>query len=87
MGRISPAESLIFDIDRGGNSIYIEGSGIEMHRSRSMGWSPYIAPVVGGFSSRSPAEQDGIKLEIKSPKLMEWSFETGAIFPLLFKKS
>ena len=65
MGRISPAESLIFDIDRGGNSIYIEGSGIEMHRSGSMGWSPYLAPVVGGFSSRSPAEQAGVTVELE----------------------
>ena len=62
MGRISPAETMIFDIDRGGNSIYIEGSAIEMHRLGSMGWSPYLVPVVGGFSSGSPAERAGIKV-------------------------
>jgi len=71
MGRISPAESLIFDIDRGGNSIYIEGSGIEMHRSGSMGWSPYLAPIVGGFSSRSPAEQAGIQIGDKITRINE----------------
>ncbi len=69
MGRISPAEDLIFDIDRGGNSVYIEGSGIEMHRSGSMGWSPYLAPVVGGFSSSSPAERAGIKVGDKITKI------------------
>ena len=69
MGRISPAESLVFDIDRGGNSIYIEGSGIEMHRSRSMGWYPYLAPGVGGFSSLSPAEQAGIQVGDKITRI------------------
>ena len=53
MGRISPADTLVFDIDRGGNSIYIEGSGIEMHRSRSMGWSPYICLL---YTSPSPRD-------------------------------
>ena len=69
MGRISPAETMVFDIDRGGNSIYIEGSGIEMHRSGSMGWSPYLVPVVGGFSSRSPAESAGIKIGDKITRI------------------
>ncbi len=69
MGRISPAETMVFDIDRGGNSIYIEGSGIEMHRSGSMGWSPYLVPVVGGFSSRSPAESAGIKVGDKITRI------------------
>ena len=87
MGRISPEETLVFDIDRGGNSIYIEGSGIEMHRSGSMGWSPYLAPVVGGFSSRSPAERAGIKVGDKITRINGLTFETGAIFHLLFKKS
>ena len=71
MGRISPSESLVFDIDRGGNSIYIEGSGTQMHRSGSMGWSPYLAPVVGGFSSRSPAEQAGIQIGDKITRINE----------------
>ena len=69
IGRISPAETMVFDIDRGGNSIYIEGSGIEMHRSGSMGWSPYLVPVVGGFSSRSPAESAGIKVGDKITRI------------------
>jgi len=69
IGRISPSESLVIDIDRGGNSIYIEGSGIEMHRSGSMGWSPYLDPVVGGFSSRSPAERAGIQVGDKITKI------------------
>jgi len=78
MGQISPTESLIFDIDRGGNSIYIEGSGIEMQRSGSMGWSPYLSPIVGGFSSTSPAESAGIKvgdkiIRINGLVIQDWS--------------
>ncbi len=71
MGSIPPSETLIFDIDRKGNSIYIEGSAIEMHRLGSMGWSPYLVPVVGGFSSRSPAERAGIKVGDKITRINE----------------
>ena len=69
MGSIPPSETLVFDIDRKGNSIYIEGSAIEMHRLGSMGWSPYLVPVVGGFSSCSPAERAGIKVGDKITKI------------------
>ena len=71
IGRISPAETLVFDIDRGGNSIYVQGSVIEMHRSGSMGWSAYIPPVVGGFSSVSPAQRAGIEVGDKITKINE----------------
>ena len=71
MGSIPPSETLVFDIDRKGNSIYIEGSAIEMHRLGSMGWSPYLVPVVGGFSSGSPAERAGIKVGDKITRINE----------------
>ena len=71
MGSIPPSETLVFDIDRKGNSIYIEGSAIEMHRLGSMGWSPYLVPVVGGFSSGSPAERTGIKVGDKITRINE----------------
>ena len=69
MGRISPSESLVIDIDRGGNSIYIEGTGLGNYRSGSMGWSPYLAPIVGGFSSLSPAERAGIQVGDKITRI------------------
>ena len=72
MGSIPPSETLVFDIDRKGNSIYIEGSAIEMHRLGSMGWSPYLVPVVGGFSSGSPAERAGIKVGDKITRINEF---------------
>ena len=71
MGSIPPSETLVFDIDRKGNSIYIEGSAIEMHRLGSMGWSPYLVPVVGGFSSGSPAAMAGIKVGDKITRINE----------------
>ena len=71
MGSIPPSETLVFDIDRKGNSIYIEGSAIEMHRLGSIGWSPYLVPVVGGFSSGSPAERAGIKVGDKITRINE----------------
>ena len=71
MGSIPPSETLVFDIDRKGNSIYIEGSAIEMYRLGSMGWSPYLVPVVGGFSSGSPAERAGIKVGDKITRINE----------------
>ena len=78
LGQISPADSLIFDIDRGGNSIYIEGSAIEMHRAGSMGWSPFLEPVVGGFSGKSPAKLSGIQVGdkitgINGSPINDWS--------------
>ena len=72
MGSIPPSETLVFDIDRKGNSIYIEGSAIEMHRLGSMGWAPYLVPVVGGFSSGSPAERAGIKVGDKITRINEF---------------
>ena len=71
MGSIPPSETLVFDIERKGNSIYIEGSAIEMHSLGSMGWSPYLVPVVGGFSSGSPAERAGIKVGDKITRINE----------------
>ena len=71
MGSIPPSETMVFDIDRKGNSIYIEGSAIEMHRLGSMGWSPYLVPIVGGFSSGSPAERAGIKVGDKITRINE----------------
>ncbi len=91
MGRISPAETMIFDIDRGGNSIYIEGSAIEMHRSGSMGWSPYLIPVVGGFSTHSPAERSGIKVgdkinRINGLVIRDWSDISPTVQKLMRKE-
>ena len=61
LGQISPAEYLILEIDRAGNSMLLEGSGIEMQRTANMGWSPLLVPIVGGFTGNSPAEKAGIQ--------------------------
>ena len=61
LGQISPAENLSLEVERAGNSMIMESSGIEMRRGRNMGWSPLLAPIVGGFTGDSPAEKSGIK--------------------------
>ena len=61
LGEISSAGNLSLEIDRAGNSMIMEGSGIEMHRTANMGWSPLLAPIVGGFTGDSPAEKAGIQ--------------------------
>jgi regulator of sigma E protease len=61
LGQISPAENLILEIDRAGNSILLEGSGIETQRTSNMGWSPLLVPIVGEFTGNSPAEKAGIQ--------------------------
>jgi regulator of sigma E protease len=61
LGEISSAGNLSLEIDRAGNSMIMEGSGIEMHRAANMGWSPLLAPIVGGFTGDSPAEKAGIQ--------------------------
>ena len=61
LSQISPAENLILEIDRAGNSILMESSRIEMQRTKDMGWSPLLNPIVGEFSGKSPAEKAGIR--------------------------
>ena len=61
LGEISSAGNLSLEIDRAGNSMIMEGSGIEMHRAANMGWSPLLDPIVGGFTGDSPAEKAGIQ--------------------------
>ncbi len=61
LGQILPSENLSLEIDRAGNSMIMESSGIEMRRTASMGWSPLLSPIVGGFTGDSPAEKAGIQ--------------------------
>ena len=61
LGQISPAENLILEIDRTGNSMIMESSGIEIRRTANMGWSPLLTPIVGGFTGNSPAKKAGIQ--------------------------
>jgi len=61
LGQILPAENLILEIDRAGNSMLLEGSRIEMQRTTNMGWSPLLVPIVGEFTGNSPAEKAGMQ--------------------------
>ena len=61
LGKVSPAETLSLEVDRAGNSVILEGSGTEMRKAGPIGWSPFLAPVVGEFTEKSPALQAGIQ--------------------------
>ena len=78
LGQIPPTENLILEVDRGGNSLILEASGIEMHRTGNMGWSPMLAPTVGGFTGESPAEKAGMQAGdkvkgINGLPILDWS--------------
>ena len=71
LGQILPSEKLSLEIDRAGNSMIMESSGIEMRRNASMGWSPLLSPIVGGFTGDSPAEKAGIQIGDKVKAINE----------------
>ena len=78
LGQIPPADNLVLEIDRGGNSVIVKGSAVKMHSAKSMGWSPFLAPIVGGFTGQSPARKAGIQTEdkvvrINGKSIQDWS--------------
>ncbi|MBC8258570.1 MAG: RIP metalloprotease RseP [SAR324 cluster bacterium] len=91
MGQISPADSFSLEVYRGGNSVALEGSAHEMLRAGSMGWSPFMAPVVGGFTKLSPAQQAGIRVgdlvsAINNSAIQDWSEISPAIQTIMNSK-
>tara|TARA_B100000700_G_scaffold121252_1_gene136107 strand:+ start:2335 stop:3642 length:1308 start_codon:yes stop_codon:yes gene_type:complete len=78
LNQISPSEKFSLEFERAGNSFIIEGSAIKMHRAGQMGWSPKIAPIVGGFTQNSPAKNGGIQSgdiikKINGQQILDWS--------------
>jgi len=61
LGKVSPEKTIILEVDRAGSLVILKGSGTEMRKAGPMGWSPFIAPVVGEFIGESPALQAGIQ--------------------------
>ena len=78
LGEVSTAETMSIGIDRGGSSVILEGSGIKMRKAGSMGWLPFLVPVVGEFTRNSPAFKAGIQTgdkvkRIDGQPIQDWS--------------
>ena len=77
LSQISPSKKIYLEVDRAGSNLTFEGSAIEMHRAGGMGWSPILAPIIGGFSKNSPAQKAGIKTgdiikKINGQTILDW---------------
>ena len=78
LGQISPEDNLVLELDRGGNSVIAKDSAVKMQSAESMGWSPFLAPIIGGFTGQSPAIQAGIQTgdkvdRINGQSIQDWS--------------
>ena len=78
LGEVSTAETISIEINRGGSSVILEGSGIKMRKAGSMGWLPFLVPVVGEFTRNSPAFKAGIQTgdkvkRIDGQSIQDWS--------------
>jgi len=56
LAKVSTEETLTMEVDRAGSLVILEGSGTAFQNAGPMGWSPFLAPVVGEFTVQSNAE-------------------------------
>jgi len=78
LAKVSTEETLTMEVDRAGSLVIMEGSGTAFQNAGSMGWSPFLAPVVGEFTEQSPAMKAGIQAgdkvtRVNSQPIMDWS--------------
>jgi len=53
LAKVSSEETLTMEVDRAGSLVILEGSGTAFQNAGPMGWSPFLAPVVGDFTVQS----------------------------------
>jgi len=78
LAKVSTEETLTMEVDRAGSLVILEGSGTAFQNAGPMGWSPFIAPVVGEFTKQSPAMKAGIQAgdkvtRVNGQAIMDWS--------------
>jgi len=78
LAKVSTEENLTMEVDRAGSLVILEGSGTAFQNAGPMGWSPFLAPVVGEFTEQSPAMKAGIQAgdkvtRVNGQAIMDWS--------------
>ena len=78
LAKVSSEETLTMEVDRAGSLVILEGSGTAFQNAGPMGWSPFLAPVVGDFTVQSPAMKAGIQAgdkltRVNGQPIMDWS--------------
>jgi len=78
LAKVSTEETLTMEVDRAGSLVNLEGSGTAFQNAGPMGWSPFLAPVVGEFTEQSPAMKAGIQAgdkvtRVSGQPIMDWS--------------
>jgi len=78
LAKVSTEETLTMEVDRAGSLVIMEGSGTAFQNAGPMGWSPFLAPVVGEFTEQSPAMKAGIQAgdkvtRVNSQPILDWS--------------
>ncbi len=78
LAKVSTEETLTMEVDRAGSSVIMEGSGTAFQNAGPMGFSPFLAPVVGEFTEQSPAMKAGIQAgdkvtRVNGQPILDWS--------------
>ena len=78
LAKVSTEETLTMEVDRSGSLVTMEGSGTAFQNAGPMGWSPFLAPVVGEFTEQSPAMKAGIQAgdkltRVNGQPILDWS--------------
>ena len=78
LAKVSTEETLTMEVDRAGSLVIMEGSGTAFQNAGPMGWSPFLAPVVGEFTEQSPAMKAGIQTgdkvtRVNGQPILDWS--------------
>ena len=78
LAKVSTEETLTMEVDRAGSLVILEGSGTAFQNAGPMGWSPFLAPVVGEFTGQSSAMKAGIQAgdkvtRVNGQTILDWS--------------